>query len=56
MSKIEYCKLKELQARYDYLLEKDGFTEEVERIGDILAWYCVTHNISVEEYNNTILK
>ena len=39
-------------ARKDAIIESAGcYTAEAEAIDDRIAWYCVKHNISVEEFN-----
>lgn len=39
-------------ARKDAIIESAGYyTAEAEAIDDKIAWYCVTHGISIEEFD-----
>lgn len=39
-------------ARKNAIIESAGcYTAEAEAIDDAIAWYCMTQNISIEEFN-----
>ena len=54
MTKQDRTTLKKLEHELNKLSVSDDLTPEAEDILDRIAWYCVLHNISIEEYDKLI--
>lgn len=55
MTKKEIALCKETENKINAILEKEGFTDEAERLMNLVAGFCISKNIDVETYKALVL-
>ena len=56
MTKQDMVILTRLEQELNQLPASDDLTAEAEAILDRIAWYCINHNISPQEYDTVIAR